>query len=429
MLYIEYKALNCLTDLNTTHVVDPSGLLDDCTIWQIDYDLNELELDTRVNHSHDPCELAGLRGTVVIAQNGSARDLANKFYEDINPHSNSSCQKSFVLVFSSEPDVFNWRFGSDSPISGWELKDLLDKTHYDEINDPNGTALNFPEWVQIGITEYRKTKESVWEWNVWFLYVFRTAMVIGFFGNVICIATIFFSKLIQSYVNKYLFVMLLADMLFNVWVLARPLREEMQHWDYWWCTFFRYSWDSFTCASCNVLVILTMERFFAIVFPLQHMRYSHVNRWMVMLVSLLPVQLWALYLHTLFPYFHNIKVTAFKDNWCDVAYNIEYKARLPFQISQYFLPLFAVALVNVTIAIKMGITRKMPGKSPQTSKLTMEVDKIMNDIDAQHAETPSKCDNNQKANPVVPRKDAEIASGYKNKQVVLFQVNRSLTIV
>ncbi|KAI1696036.1 hypothetical protein DdX_19263 [Ditylenchus destructor] len=58
-------------------------------------------------------------------------------------------------------------------------------------------------------------------------------------------------------------------------------------------------------------------------------------------------------------------------------------------------------------------------KSPQTSKLTMEVDKIMNDIDAQHAETPSKCDNNQKANPVVPRKDAEIASGTKNKQVNL----------
>ncbi|KAI1712536.1 neurotransmitter-gated ion-channel ligand binding domain-containing protein [Ditylenchus destructor] len=46
----------------------------------------------------------------------------------------------------------------------------------------------------------------------------------------------------------------------------------------------------------------------------------------------------------------------------------------------------------------------------------MEVDKIMNDIDAQHAETPSKCDNNQKANPVVPRKDTEIASGSKNKQ-------------
>ncbi|KAI1697908.1 hypothetical protein DdX_18217 [Ditylenchus destructor] len=49
----------------------------------------------------------------------------------------------------------------------------------------------------------------------------------------------------------------------------------------------------------------------------------------------------------------------------------------------------------------------------------MEVDTIMNDIDAQHAETPSKCDNNQKANPVVPRKDTEIASGYKNKQVPL----------
>ncbi|KAI1700071.1 hypothetical protein DdX_16938 [Ditylenchus destructor] len=46
----------------------------------------------------------------------------------------------------------------------------------------------------------------------------------------------------------------------------------------------------------------------------------------------------------------------------------------------------------------------------------MEVDTIMNDIDAQHAETPSKCDNNQKANPAVPRKDTEIASGYKNKQ-------------
>ncbi|KAI1713515.1 hypothetical protein DdX_09030 [Ditylenchus destructor] len=46
----------------------------------------------------------------------------------------------------------------------------------------------------------------------------------------------------------------------------------------------------------------------------------------------------------------------------------------------------------------------------------MEVDKIMNDIDAQHAETPCKCDNNKKANPVVPRKDTEIASGSKNKQ-------------
>ncbi|KAI1707470.1 hypothetical protein Ddc_14812 [Ditylenchus destructor] len=225
---------------------------------------------------------------------------------------------------------------------------IVENKHYDEINDPNGTMLNFTEWVRIGITEYRSTKESVWEWNLWFLYIFRAALVIGFFGNVICIVTIFFSQLIKSYVNKYLFVMLLADTLFNVWVLARPVRETVMHWDYWWCTFFRYSWDSFTCASCNVL-------------------YSHLNRWIVMLVLLLPVQLWALYLNTLFPYFHNITVTSFKDNWCDVSYHTEYKTRLPFQISQYFLPLFAVALVNITIAIKMGITRKMPGNNTKKS--------------------------------------------------------------
>ncbi|KAI1707469.1 modulator of levamisole receptor-1 domain-containing protein [Ditylenchus destructor] len=60
--------LNCQIDLNTTRVVDPSGLLDECEIWQIDYDLNELELQTRVNQSHDPCERTGLRGSVVIAQ-------------------------------------------------------------------------------------------------------------------------------------------------------------------------------------------------------------------------------------------------------------------------------------------------------------------------------------------------------------------------
>ncbi|KAI1707468.1 modulator of levamisole receptor-1 domain-containing protein [Ditylenchus destructor] len=506
--------LNCHTDLNNSHVLDPSELYDNCEKVQIDYELNELELQTRVNHSHDPCERTGLRGTVVIAKNGSAADLAEKLYQDIYPQANSSCQKSFVLVYSFDSDVFNWRFGSDSPISGREVKVLVDKTREDleedqrlnlttiisiirsgameKINarneipnpvfdykkcglrypglvcDPDGIAtqsyrhaldyklkqlqnrtkirrnydacdeagamwiyivvnrtvpvnissylfnkwnLNyhcytfisvfsivtktvdstrgppiivenkrydaksmnsttyFMRWIQNGLMEYRSAKNSVWKWKNWFLYIFRAALVVGFVGNVICIITIFFSELIQGYINKYLFVMLLVDMLFNVWVLGRPVREAMQQWNYWWCMFFNLLWDSFTCASCNVLVILTMERFFAIVFPLQHMRYSHVNRWTLMLILLLPVQLWAIYLHVFFPYFYSSSVNVFKDNFCRVSYTI--KLSIPFIISQYFLPLFAVALVNITIAIKMGITLKNTKKSDTNTILWM----------------------------------------------------------
>ncbi|KAI1698428.1 hypothetical protein DdX_17922 [Ditylenchus destructor] len=54
-----------------------------------------------------------------------------------------------------------------------------------------------------------------------FTIFYNIAVIIGLFGNIICIVTMLFCKpLFKGVVTKYLLVLLLSDTMLNLWILA-----------------------------------------------------------------------------------------------------------------------------------------------------------------------------------------------------------------
>ncbi|KAI1708582.1 7 transmembrane receptor (rhodopsin family) domain-containing protein [Ditylenchus destructor] len=341
------------------HIIDPYGLLSDCQKSQIYDTLTELQQQTIRNQSSDACDHAGLTGILIVAKNESAPDVAQEYYKymyrnssKLAPHLN--CRNSLILAYSYETHDFGLFVGTDSPLNSNEIKPILDQTIR------NGSA---DQWIdvisslvlsiQAATVKKLSTKDSVEKFAVYFDYFYQIALKIGLLGNVLCIVAILFTKLIKNAVNKYLLILLISDTLFILWIFARDQRLKMETWDFWTCTFISYMPSSTMSASSNILVLLTMERFFAIIFPLHHMQYSHINRWLIMLITLLPMQIYTLYFY-LRPYFDSGSVTIFENGKCyhEGMFNIQMN-NIPFHLSLFILPLLTIIFVNSAIAIKL----------------------------------------------------------------------------
>ncbi|KAI1715242.1 7 transmembrane receptor (rhodopsin family) domain-containing protein [Ditylenchus destructor] len=337
---------------NNTLVFDCYGVLSEDDREKIDFQLRALEQQTKILQSDDVCEQSGIKAAVVIT-NSSPTNVASAFYENVvlNP----VCRKSFVLVYSFVEGQYSWIVGPDSPISVDQIRRVFDEQPWQGIpKHLIGSFISNEVIPKIRIGAFAM-KIFVERWNAWFLVFFRIVVVIGFFGNIICVLTLIYTKLLKSSINKYLFVLLISDTLFNLWILGKIPREKIEAWNFWGCAFVQYMFSSTMCASCNVLVLLTLERFFAIVFPFRHMQYVHVNRWTVVFIGLLPMQLWILYFHLL-PYIDPNSYTIFVNGKCMSQGILELRMiTIPFYLSLLILPLFAIISVNFAIAIKLGV--------------------------------------------------------------------------
>ncbi|KAI1700145.1 7 transmembrane receptor (rhodopsin family) domain-containing protein [Ditylenchus destructor] len=363
---------NCRIGVNESYVVDSSGLLTAAEKEQIEHELQELEEQTRITQSAYLCEQTGIGGLVVVVKNESAVPLANEIYWRQYRRLHPVCQNSFVLVYSYATGQFGWRVGRDSPIGGDEIKIIADEQTLNWINSFRDSHQISPDQVKsarivgtlisaIRISAVKETNKRnlVQTWMSWFKTFFRIAVIVGFFGNIVCIVTILCTKLIKTAVNKYLVVLLISDTMFNLWILSKVPRQIIENWNFWTCMLVQSTFTSPICASSNVLVLLTMERFFAIIFPLHHMQYSHINRWIITLITLLPMQLYIIYLFPLSSYIDPKSYNFYEPGRCLGKSELEFEAvNIPFHVSLFILPIFAITLVNAAIATKIGVQHK-----------------------------------------------------------------------
>ncbi|KAI1706164.1 hypothetical protein DdX_13206 [Ditylenchus destructor] len=201
---------HCQVQINMSHVIDKYGLINDCVKILIEYQLEQLQLQTQINQSVDACEQRGMFGIVMVFKNVSAPDeLSDILYQYALPK-NASCQNMFVLVYSVATEKFGWTFGRDLRIRADELHNIVDK-------QINGSKIPLSisgviSIIQAGALEnINKMLTSAEKWMGSFNIIVQIAVAIGLFGNIICILTILLTKLIQSSINKYLVVLLISD--------------------------------------------------------------------------------------------------------------------------------------------------------------------------------------------------------------------------
>ncbi|KAI1704304.1 7 transmembrane receptor (rhodopsin family) domain-containing protein [Ditylenchus destructor] len=354
--------------MNESSIIDTYGLLSDCEKIKIANELTELRLQTRTNHSSDACEREGLRGVVIVIKNESAVENAAKaFFTQMirnfsRLHFRFNCKNIFVLVYSYETAHIGLTIGDDSLLNQYDANVILAKQLE---NDDGSRWVDFISGlitsIQTGaVNKQDMTTDTDYVANLLALF-FLIALVVGFSGNVLCIVTISFTKLIQNPFNKYLLVLLISDTLFILWLFATATLyvtvtwfTEVENRHFLTCALLGVLVTNTMCAGSTMLVLLTMERFFAIVFPIGHMQYGHINRWIIILLALLPMQLYSIYYRLVRPYFDPESFTIFENGKCYYEGIFRFQLNnIPFHIFIFVIPLLVVIFVNVVITIKL----------------------------------------------------------------------------
>ncbi|KAI1699992.1 modulator of levamisole receptor-1 domain-containing protein [Ditylenchus destructor] len=355
-------------------VCNPDGVLKENERGQLDRQLEDLKRRT-IFITTGSCTRGGISVVVVAVERNITTDFAKDLVAAWNL--DPSCLQSLVLVYSPAGVSFSGHSMPKFPLDAQYIENLLRQqrqisggNNVSGLMDLISVISNRTIEVISERSSYMKTAK-IWEFRVHF-FVHKFAFVIGLFGNIICLVTLLCCKpLRKNLINTYLVVLVLADTIFTLWAVtisivpSHILYSGILTWNDWYCIFSNYINHSSVCASANVIVLLTMERFFAIVFPLQHMQYQHVNRLVVVLIFILPMQLWIIYFAVhLFPLYISGHPELFPRTFC---YNqktlVLRKEFIPFYISLVILPLCSSIFVNAIIIIKLRRRPKLQGNS------------------------------------------------------------------
>ncbi|KAE9553117.1 hypothetical protein FO519_003670 [Halicephalobus sp. NKZ332] len=114
-----------------------------------------------------------------------------------------------------------------------------------------------------------------------YLYVLPFIVIFGVCGNIISLVAILHSRLRRTAANQYLIVLTIADCVFLLGLTL--IWTKFDFISYETCAFSEYILQSASYVSSWSISVLTIERYLAIAHPLKHMRYSHVNRYKLML--------------------------------------------------------------------------------------------------------------------------------------------------
>ncbi|KAI1701898.1 modulator of levamisole receptor-1 domain-containing protein [Ditylenchus destructor] len=358
-------------------VCNPDRVLTENERSQLDHELKYLKERTKVNDSTEECTKAGVNGIIAAIERNITFDIAVDLIATWKL--DQVCRQSLVIVYSPASVRFSAGtlpyFPKGSFHQGSFIKGIFSQ-QYEISGGANVNGLmNVTSIITYRAIENMKerisSEKSADLWLRWFDNFHFIVLVIGLFGNVICLVTMLFCKaLSENMINKYLLVLLLSDTLYCLWMVGL---EHLYHrilslgsLDFWPCIIANFINHSTVCASSNVIVLLTLERFFAIMFPLQHMRYHHINRLLLVLIGLLPMQLWTVYFD-LQPYIHSEYTVAFETYCKELNYrgmlHPTSKVYIPFYISLVILPLFSAIFVNTIILIKLKRLPNLQGNT------------------------------------------------------------------
>ncbi|KAL3116484.1 hypothetical protein niasHT_006931 [Heterodera trifolii] len=191
------------------------------------------------------------------------------------------------------------------------------------------------------------------------IYVPFVISIFGLIGNFLTFITIIKTNLRKNYVNKYILVLLASDSLVLLSMFVRMF-VNLDTVSFALCFSVRFTWNTAIYVSNFAIISLTIERFFAIVYPLQHLRYSGLNRWKVICAWLFLLLLISCH------HFFALRKTAhdsvtvqfsstgsFKCSYDTERKFVDVIFHFPRLLLQFILTFVVVIVVNIFIIIKL----------------------------------------------------------------------------
>ncbi|PAV80369.1 hypothetical protein WR25_20650 [Diploscapter pachys] len=181
----------------------------------------------------------------------------------------------------------------------------------------------------------------------YYIYILLSIAMLGLSGNVISLVTIFHSRLRTVNANVYLIVLTTADSVFLIGVLLVCFKVDYISYEY--CVGIEYIMNTASFISSWSTAALTIERYLAIVHPLRHIKYGHLDRVKIVCYYIsIPVilQLWQFYSLRRSSYPEERKCEL-KDEYYQII------AQILDTILCYMLPCMTIVILNILVAVKL----------------------------------------------------------------------------
>uniref|UniRef100_A0A914H469 G-protein coupled receptors family 1 profile domain-containing protein n=1 Tax=Globodera rostochiensis TaxID=31243 RepID=A0A914H469_GLORO len=207
------------------------------------------------------------------------------------------------------------------------------------------------------------------------IYVPFAISIFGLIGNIGTFLTIVLTELKKNYVNHYIMVLLVSDsvLLFDIFITPF-LRPDVIN--FWTCFAQEYVYNVTIFISCFSIMSLTMERFFAIVFPFKHLKHSGFNRWKVIVAWIIPIFIMNLNINFALKGTENDTFTILVSSSSEERVKCQYNYALPEAYHFFYwprsfftflLPTLVVLIVNITIIVKLRGRSILKGNCTSTA--------------------------------------------------------------
>ncbi|CEF61204.1 G protein-coupled receptor, rhodopsin-like family and GPCR, rhodopsin-like, 7TM domain-containing protein [Strongyloides ratti] len=195
-----------------------------------------------------------------------------------------------------------------------------------------------------------------------FHLVLPCIILFGLIGNILSLVTILHSRLRKTNASAYLIVLTASDSLFLITLLL--VLFQIDFYSFYSCTLIEYLLSTSASVSSWSIAGLTIERFSAIVYPLKHVTYGHIDRFK-MIIFWLPIP----FLYNLI-YFVGLETNEIaNDRKCKITDGISGSILMIIDIAlNYLFPCVTVVALNFLTASNIGSTSNYFGNYNNTKE-------------------------------------------------------------
>uniref|UniRef100_A0A0N5CDH9 G_PROTEIN_RECEP_F1_2 domain-containing protein n=1 Tax=Strongyloides papillosus TaxID=174720 RepID=A0A0N5CDH9_STREA len=242
-------------------------------------------------------------------------------------------------------------------------------------------------------------------------------ILFGLIGNVLSLVTILQSRLRKTNASAYLIVLTASDSLFLITLLL--VLFQVDFYSFFSCTLIEYLLSTSASVSSWSIAALTIERFSAILYPLRHVTYGHIDRFK-MIIFWLPIP----FVYNLI-YFAGLETNEIKDERkCKVTEGISgFILTIIDIVLNYIFPCVTVVALNFLIASNIGSASNYFSNHTSTKEKNVFIsDKVKDSQKSTSTNVTGTCSSKETPTIYVSRKNMGTGKKYTGTTRILWVV-------
>lgn len=209
--------------------------------------------------------------------------------------------------------------------------------------------------------------------NICIYVLYSLILIIAFFGNILVVYTVFSSTKMKTVTNYYIANLAIGDLCMAIFCVPFSFLSILilQYWPFGFhlCVTVNYLQAVAVFVSAYTLVAISIDRYFAIIYPLKprmtrfQAKLIIISVWVLSSVTTLPIAIFSEILQPDLNFYkiNNLKVC--QENWGEYRKDVGAAYSTILMLLQYFLPIMVLVFTYTRIAIAIW-GKKHLGENP-----------------------------------------------------------------